>query len=262
MNESLNILPDDGWNHDDFAGFDPVDAVVPDMWTDEPSVFGFLDDAPNGFDEPELKTEFAGGISQSLHPDSEVANLLQTLELDNFLACVTDMTPLQRDDIEKALSGFTAKKLANWLQWMNRKKWTGKSLLLFLRFYDLWVRTPIWWEHIFFSATSGDLRVHYNRSALSRDRCYALVHLRLEHPPETVIDKSWLEDWGDSRLWGCGFGSFASFAIFRASLPPGEDWRLHIDLGSRNGHHDEELRIWQIYSEWWSYLYEWRDNLT
>ncbi len=141
MNESLNILPDGGWNHDDFMGFNLADAVVPDMWSDEPSDFGFLDDAPNGFDEPELETEFSDGISQSLHPDSGVANLRQALELDNFLTCVANMTPLQRDAIEKTLSEFTVKKRANWLRWMSRKEWTGKSLLLFLRFDALWDKT-------------------------------------------------------------------------------------------------------------------------
>ena len=253
-------MPDDGWDHDEFMGFSPSDAVAPGMRTGEPSDFGFPDDIPNGFDEPELESEFSSGISQTLHiPDSGISVISRTLELDGFLARVRDMTDVQRDSIEETLSGFTAKKRANWIQWMSRKEWTGKSLLLFLRFYDIWGKTRKWWEC--FPDTSSDLRIHYNSNVLSRDKCYALVHRRLDHRPENVIDEAWLADWEDSRLWRYGFDSFASFAVFRAGIPPGEDWRFYIGFGSRNRHRNQELRDWEIYSEWWDYMSEWRDNL-
>ena len=262
MTESPEKLHDDGWFPDDFMELGPRDAGTPDMWTGEPSDFGFPDDIPNGFDEPEPESEFISDLSQSLHTsDIGIANLFLTLELDGFLATVKDMTDLQRNSIEEKIGSFTARKRANWLQWMSRKEWTGKSLLLYLRFYDLWGKTPIWWEYFFFSATSGVLRPYYNPGVLSRDKCYALVHLRLEHRIENIIDESWVEDWEDSTLWGYEFDSFASFAIFRAGIPQGEDWRFYIGLGSRNGHHNQELRDWEIYLEWWDELSEWRDNL-
>ena len=237
MNESPTTLPDDGWTPYDSMGLDPSDAVAPDMWTGEPSDFGFPDDIPNGFDEPELESEFAGGISQPLHPSIEVANLPQALELDEFLANVVDLTNFRRERIVEALLSFDRRKRLNWLRWLKgKKRWTGKSLLLFLRFYDLVVRTPEW-------------QPYDEPNALSRDVCYELVNLRVDYLPRRIVHKSWQKDWEDFSLYRYEFGSFASFAIFRAGLSPDDDWER--EFRSRNGFSEHEMRERRGLVDWW-----------
>lgn len=228
MNESPKNSPDDGWNHDDFMG-NPGGA-------DALAALGLPEDIPDDFDELEPKTEFVGGISQPLHPPIEVANLPQALELDEFLANVGDLTNFRRERIVEALLSFDRRKRLNQLRWLKRKKWTGKSLLLFLRFYDLVVRTPEW-------------QPYDEPNALSRDVCYELVNLRVDYLPRRIVDKSWQKDWEDFSLYRYEFGSFASFAIFRAGLSPDEDWER--EFRSRNGRSEHEMRERSGLADWW-----------
>ena len=263
MKERSNNPLDDGWDHDDFvmdSGFD--DASDVDLWQIEssPDAFGSPEYAPIGFDEPEPAGEFIRDLSQDLHPPDEgIHNLRQTLELDEFLAYVGEMTDCQRHSIEEALLRFSARRRANWLRWLKSKKWTGKTLLLFLRFHDLWNKTSEWWEYFHFSSAYG-VWPNSNPNALSREGCYILVHLRSDHRPKKIIDKSWFEDWVDLKSWRYGFNSFASFAIFRAGLSPNEDWKRLV-IESRSGYYTQELRRWRIYVEWWDDMSEWHDNL-
>ena len=256
---------DDGWEPDDFImDADPDDGVDVDLWQSEPSsdALGSSEYAPIGFDEPEPEGEFIGGLSRELHvPYGGIHNLRQSLDLDEFLAYVGEMTDRRRCRIEETLLSFSAPRRANWLLWLKSKKWTGKSLILFLRFYDLWNRTPEWWERV--SVSSGVWRSYHGsgNAVMSRDRCYKLVHLRLDYRPRKIIDKSWFKDWDDFSLWRFGFDSFVSFAVFRASLSPDDDWERYFNFDSHNGHYDQELSDWRIYAEWWDDMSEWRDNL-
>lgn len=264
MKEYHNKPFDDGWDPDDFI-MDPGPGAGSDadLWQIEPPLddFGSPEYAPIGLDEPYPEYEFISGLSRDLHtPDDEIRNLRQTLELDKFLARVGEMTSCQRRRIEETLLSFSVQRRANWLRWMGVKTWTGESLLLFLRFYDLWNKTPAWWECLYFSTSYGVWESHYNSAALSRDKCYDLAVLRLDHRLEKVIDESWLEDWNYLDLWKYGFNSFASFAVFRAGVHPSEDWKRFL-VGDNNGHYDQELRSWQIYVEWWDDMSEWHDNL-
>ena len=264
MKEHLKNPFDDGWNPDDFAmdsGSD--DASDIDLWQIEssPDDFGSEEYAPIGIDEPDPEEEFAGDLSRELHvPDDGIRNLPQALKLDEFLAYVGEMTDCQRYRIEETLLSFSAQRRANWLRWMQSKEWTGKSLLLFMQFHDLWNNTPMWWECVYFSASFGVWESHYNSAALTREKCYDLVFLRSDHRLEKIIDAAWLEDWDYLDLSRYGFNSFASFAVFRANVRPGEDWeRLVID--ARDEYRNHRWREWQIYLEWWSEMSEWRDNL-
>ena len=256
---------DDGWEPDDFImDADPDDGGDVDLWQSEPSsdALGSSEYAPIGFDEPEPEGEFIGGLSRELHsPDGGIHDMRPALELDEFLACVEEMTDCQRCRIEKTLLSFSAARRANWLRWMKLKEWTGKSLLLFLQFYDLWNETPIWWECLYFSISYGVWEPHYNSAALSRDKCYDLTLLRSDHRLEKIIDEAWLEDWNYLDLSRYGFNSFASFAVFRAGVYPGEDWRRLVS-DARNGRYSAEERNWRVYVEWWDDMSEWRDNLT
>ena len=268
MKERSNNPLDDGWDHDDFvmdSGFD--DASDVDLWQIEssPDAFGSPEYAPIGFDEPEPAGEFIRDLSQDLHPPDEgIHNLPQALELDEFLAYVGEMTDCQRHSVEEALLSFSARRRANWLRWLKSKKWTGKTLLLFLRFHNLWNKTPIWWECIYSSTSSGVREPYSNKAALTRDMCYGLVLHRLDYRLEKIIDASWLEDWNyldKSARSRYEFNSFASFVVFRAGVPPGEGWsQLVID--SRDECYNPELERWRILVEWWDDMSEWHDNLT
>lgn len=265
MKEHINNPLDGGWEPDDFVmDFGPDDGADADLWQNEPlpDDLDSSEYAPIGFDEPEPEGEFIGGLSQELHiPDGGIHNLRQTLELDEFLAYVGEMTDCQRYRIEETLLSFSAPRRANWLRWMKLKEWTGKSLLLFLQFYDLWNETPMWWEYLYFSTSSDAWELHYNSATLSREKCYNLALLRLGYRVDAIIDESWFEDWDDFGLWRHGFNSFASFAVFRAGVSPGEDWKRLVS-DARNGRDDYELRNWLLYVKWWDDMSEWRDNLT
>ena len=267
MNEYLNNPHDDGWEPDDFImDSGPDDEADFDLWQNEPLPDG-LDSSEYapigfGFDDPEPEGEFIGGLSRELHsPDDGIHDLLLALELDKFLAYVGEMTDCQRYRIEETLMSFSAARRANWLRWMKLKEWTGKSLLLFLRFYDLWNKTPTWWECVYFSAWSGVWEPRYSRAALSRENCYDLASLRFGYRVDAIIDESWFEDWDGFGLWKHGFNSFASFAVFRAGVSPGEDWKRLVS-DARNGRDDYESRNWRLYVKWWDDMSEWRDNLT
>ena len=265
MKECPNNPLDGGWDPGDFvmdSGSD--DAPDVDLWQIEssPDAFGSPEYSPFGFDEPDPEDEFAGDLSRELHsPDEGIRNLPQTLKLDEFLACVGEMTDCQRYRIEETLLSFSAQRRANWLRLMQSKDWTGKSLLLFLQFHALWNNTSEWWECVYFSASFGVWESHYNSAALTREKCYDLVFLRSDHHLEKIIDAAWLDDWNYLELSRYGFNSFASFAVFRAGVCPGEDWERLV-FGARDEYCNRELRDWQVYLEWWNEMSEWRDNLT
>ena len=223
MKERPNNPLDDGWNPDDFvvdSGSDEASNI--DLWQIEssPDDFGSPEYAPVGFDAPEPEDEFDGGLSQDPHPPDEgIQNLRQTLELDEFLAYVDEMTDCQRYSIEEALLNFSASKRANWLRWLKSKKWNGKTLLLFLLFHHLWNETSIWWECIYSSASSGVREPYSNNAALTREMCYDLVLLRLDYRLEKVIDERQRQvhiqgaDYQQSGSPAFGFGAGVRHAV-------------------------------------------------
>ncbi len=115
------------------------------------------------------------------------------------------------------------------------KAWTGDSLVLFLEFRALWVENPQWWECTFWSSKINYWSTYWNASTLSRDGCYELVQSRLICEADEVIGQGWLRDWEDLEVWKRGFPSFAAFAVFRAGLPEGEDWKAYLSSWLRYG---------------------------
>ena len=124
---------------------------------------------------------------------------------------------------------------------LNKKPWRVERLRLFLKFLECWEDNEEWWEAYFYNRWLGTWQVSWNRGNLSLDRCYSLVELRGYCTPEEVINQDWFDDWQEYELWTRGFPSFVSFALFRAELDDGEDWRRQVDWNHYAEEETEEL---------------------
>ncbi len=187
------------------------------------------EDDPDYLDEPEPLAEYDEELTEPLYDsDGDVANLSQKLSADQVVASLERATDDQRSQIAAILSEFSPRKLSRWISWLKERDWTGHSLLLFFEFLDLWNENSQWWEYSVWSQWLDRWWTYSSSGVLSRDACYDLIHHRLQYEPDNVIDETWFKDWDDLALWKRGFQSFASFAVFRAGLNEGEDWRDHL----------------------------------
>ena len=179
-------------------------------------------------DEPEPLAEYDSDLSEKLHIFEDVSGIYRNIKIDEFVAGISSSTDTQRAHISQLLEGMSAGRLRSWLPWLWDQDWTGHSLLLFLDFrINYWEKTPEWWEYTFGRSSQGHWWTYPSSSynMLSRDATYDLVHARLDYPSREIIDEAWLKDWEDFALWKRGFPSFAGFAVFRAEIVDGEDWR-------------------------------------
>ena len=213
--EDPALSDDDDWEYDDLY-LDDHDS---------------LDYHVSNIDEPEPLAEYDSDLSETLYElDSDVSNLTLRLRVNEFIAGVEHAKDTHRNEIIEALNELSSRRLSHLLRWMEQKKWTGNSLLLFLRFRAEWDDNPDWWEYIVWNPGFDSLWRYSNPGVLSRDACYELIHSRLHCEPDEVIDESWYEDWDYLVLWKHGFPSFASFALFRAGLNDNEDWKSLLEF--------------------------------
>ena len=226
----VETSPRDDWDYEQA----PPDALEAADAVGEPpssSDGGILD--ADSLDEPEPVAEYEDDLSEALYEsDVDGADLPRLIAVDEFMNGVEEATPEQRGEVGELLGELSKRRLFNLLRWMEGKTWTGDSLVLFLELRALWVENPQWWECTFWSSRINHWWTYWNASTLSRDGCYELVQSRLDCDADEIIDQRWLEDWENLELWKHGFASFAAFAIFRAGLREGEDWKAH--LGSRD----------------------------
>ena len=179
------------------------------------------------YDEPEPLAEYASGLRERLYaPDGDISELSQKIRIDEFIASIDDATEIHQSQIAELLRDCSAARLRRWLPWLRDQYWTGHSLLLFLEFrLNHWQENPQWWESSFWSSWLGHWWAESGPGVLSLDATYALVHDRINYSPDEVIDETWLKDWDDFAAWRLGVSSFANYAVFRAGLDDGDDWR-------------------------------------
>ena len=202
------------------------------------------------------------------------------LKLDRFLAGLPDASSRQREEIAGILREFSPARLRKWLPWLEKQQWTGDSLTLLLEFHEQWMTTPEWWECSWWDSRLTCWVPYSTSSTLSRSGLLYLVQRRLNFPPSGVIDDIWLMEWRKRRLWERGFYTFASFALFRASIADEEDWVARLppseirktvsdasawDLFERpttvSGHYDPtNLSEWFAMHDWYDSR-EWNDGL-
>ena len=110
---------------------------------------------------------------------------------------VADATDSERRQISDLLDNLEFGRLRYWLPKLRQKSWTGRSLLLFLRFREVWDKKDEWWESTYWDKSMKVWYPVWNRGNLSLDDTYILIHNRIHCRPEAVIDSNWLERMGE-----------------------------------------------------------------
>ncbi|MCE2457727.1 MAG: hypothetical protein J4G14_07905 [Dehalococcoidia bacterium] len=180
-------------------------------------------------DEPEPLAEYDGDLVEALYDANEDTEIRPIdLRLDELVSDIDYATAAERDQIYGLLSEFSSKRLSNWLTWLHDQEWTGKSLVLFLEFRDLWAATPQWWEYSVWSDWLNRWWTYSSPNVMSRDAAYEVIQQRLEYQADEIIEEAWFRDWDDLALWERGFHSFASYVVFRVGLNADEDWTSYL----------------------------------
>ena len=203
------------------------EGVYPDE--DVEDLYGVFDNlSGTEWDEPEPLAEYDNELSEVLHIYDNIPDIYRNIKVNEFVAGISPSTNGQRAQISQLLEYLSTVRLRRWLPWLREQNWTGHSLFLFLDFrLNHWEENPEWWEYTFWHSRVGHWWAYpsSNYNVLSLDETYMLVQARMEYPSHEIIDEAWLKDWEDFALWKHGFPSFASFAVFRAEMIDGEDWR-------------------------------------
>lgn len=211
------------------------DDVVPfELLSDRPLIDSFTEsDAESDdslFAELSLLSEYEPDLHQPLTGDIEPRDdITRELRISELIAAVQEVDAAQQAQLKELLREFGAGKWRWWYRWMLRQSWTGQSLLLFIRFWEVWDASNDWWETTYWDHRASLWWVAFNRSALSLDDAYLLVQRRLGCRPSEVVDGRWLEEWLDARTWRYGhFFSFAEYAVGRAAYPDKTEWNRYL----------------------------------
>ena len=247
-----------------------------DQWDGDLDEFDPDEDADE-WDEPEPLVEYDGELRRPVYVigGDDDATLGIELRIDQWVDEIDDVKAKQRYSITELLKELRYSRLRRLLPWLAKQRWTGESILLFLRFRVHWESSPHWWANSHWDWRTRCWYPTHSRYNLSLDDTYELVHRRLDYRPNEIVDATWLGDWLNLALWQHGFLSFASFAVFRAGFSVGDNWLRYIDwyarndldsneTGSRwsNGHHIYRYGppLWFAEQNWYE-PNEWHDNL-
>ena len=216
---------------------EPDDVVLSDEedWSDiEFADLGWED--KNGseeveWDEPEPAVEYDPDLREVLHVvDYDTTDLARRLKINELLSSILYATELQKERIVDLLDKISASKLRSWFPLLREQQWTGDSIILFLEFRTIWESKPEWWENSYWDRQLKCWNPSFDRSSLTLNDTYALIQRRLHCQAYEVIEESWFEEYDYFTLWTRGFRSFASFALYRASLRLDEDWKSDIGV--------------------------------
>ena len=197
------------------------------------------------WDEPEPLVDADTNLSESLYPaDESVTDMSLQLKIGEALAQVAPISNEQYDRSSAWLRACGVARLRRILPWLRNQTWSGTQLCLFLEFRNFWEspENEHLWESFFWSEHLHRWMPRYNKGYLSLDHVRELVQNRSHCTPQEVIDEDWFQDWEDFAVWKLGIRSFASFAAFRASLQPFENWRDH--LYRRDNRTELEIAQW------------------
>ena len=202
----------------------PEDQLLMDSFDDDP------DDAMFWL-EQDLLSDFDPDLRRPLYDDGDASNdLTSELRINELVSNAVNATALERRQISEFLEHLEPGRLRYWLPRLRRKSWTGRSLLLFLRFREVWARKDAWWESTYWDTTIEVWYPVWNRANLTLESTYLLIHNRIDCQPEKVIDDNWIEEWLNLRSWERGYCySFASYAVWRSGFSSQRECLLHLN---------------------------------
>ena len=221
-------IPDSSLSkHENFEAIDQTSWSVGDLDDHELDDPWSEEDVPK-WAEPDPTADASSDLNEELYPpDNTVTDLTRELKIGEFLTRVVPCTERQRMRCHELLSAATVGRLRRLIPWLRERAWCGAKLELYLEFRTYW-ELPInlrWWETFHWNYREGAWIPRYTQTTLTFHHASELVEVRGHCAPADVIDRSWFEDWENYAAWEAGVQSFASFAVFRAGVPNGQDWR-------------------------------------
>lgn len=184
-------------------------------------------DPPSDWAEPDPTIEASSELGESLYPpDPTITDLSRDIKIGELLAHIEPITEEQRTRCHEVLSACDIRRLRRWIPWLRNRDWCGAKLRLFLEFRCHWdsPANSRWWETFWWDWREQEWMPRYRSGTLTLDHCLELVVNRGPCEPADVIDPDWFAEWEEHAAWELGVHSFASFAVFRAGIPDGDDW--------------------------------------
>lgn len=183
------------------------------------------------WDDPEPVVDASSDLSESLYPpDDSVTDLSLELKIGELLMRIKPLGKQQRAACTDLLRECGLRRLRYMIPWLSDRTWDGDELRLFLEFRKHWESKPNmhWWECFLWSQREQGWMPRYQRGTLTLGHCHELIQRRSQCTASDVIDNEWLWDWNSVAPWETGVHSFASFAVFRAGVPAGDNWRDYL----------------------------------
>lgn len=235
LSEPLEAEPEASFPHDaeDFL------AELTDLDPTEPWAIAELDPSSD-WAEPEPRIDASSELSESLYPqDDSITDISRELKIGELLARVEPMTSSQRERCHALLAICATGRLRRWIPWLRNRHWSGTKLQLFLEFRLHWESNVNvrWWETFRWDYHQQEWIPRYQSAAMTLDHGRELVERRPYCGVADMIDPVWFAEWEGHAAWELGVLSFASFVVFRAGVPDGEDWRGQL------ARHDRRTRI-------------------
>ena len=219
-------LPDGG-------GWDLADEL---LGVDEGVQWEDGDPDPGDWAEPDPLVDASSELSESLYPpDDSITDVSRELKIGELLVRFDPVSPEQQARCHELLSACGIGRLRRWIPWLRARSWCGATLQLFLEFRHHWESgTNVkWWETFTWDAYQQRWHPRYQAETLTLDHCCELLEKRQRLTVNNVIDPAWFPEWEKCAAWKLGVRSFASFAVFRAGMSPGEDWLGHLIRADR-----------------------------
>ena len=220
------VKADSAWDFvDELADIDPND-----QWSED------VLDSPSDWVEPDPTIDASSELSESLYPpDPTITDISREFKIGELLGQIEPITEAQRARCHEVLRACGIGRLRRWIPWLRKRAWSGAKLQLFLEFRHHWEsRADVrWWETFRWDPREQDWTPRYQSGTLTLDHSRELVEKRAHCDVADVIDPAWFLEWEDYAAWELGIRSFASFAVFRAGIPSGDDWQEHLSRQDR-----------------------------
>lgn len=220
----VNSATDTLWDIEDLR-----DDTFPGQWDDVPDIEG-------DWVEPDPTADPISALAEPLYlPDNSITDVSRELKIGELLALITPCAQEQRDRCHELLNTCGLGQLRCLIPWLRKHTWCGDKLQLFLEFRNHWeLNSNVRWWEIFYWDYYGQTWIpKYYNTTLTLEHTRYLVEKRVGRVVTEVIDRSWFDDWDDSAAWEHGIRSFANFAVLRAGLPDGDQWREYLNRYDR-----------------------------
>lgn len=209
------------WDHEDeLAAVDPGD-----QWSE------VAPEPPLDWMEPDPAIDASSELSEALYPpDESITDISRELKIGELLAQIEPITSEQRARCHGLLAACGVGRLRRWIPWLRNRHWSGAELQLFLEFRRHWESSANvrWWETFRWDYFQQEWMPSYQSGTLTLDHGRELVERRAHCAVRDVVEPAWFAEWEAHAAWELGVRSFASFAVLRASVGDGDDWREHL----------------------------------